>query len=146
MSSQPSPVTAATAPYVPTTTPTIERANRLISVRAHPGFLDIVRMSQEIVQSAVDQCMDYPGWDEKQMMVLTIRQKCAKELRQLLFDKINDAIADGIAEAKAQTTESTMPTKTAEQTAEQAVDQSDYVRMKMLERFDENDMRAAGSY
>lgn len=140
MSSTPIPVSAGATPFVPTTTPTIERANRLISVRTHPGFLDVLRISQEIVQSAVDVCRNYPGWDERQLIVLHARMKCAEEHHQLLIAKINEAIRDGIAESSSQST--SLP----EKSASDAVDQGDYVRQQVLQKFDEQDNRPAGSY
>ena len=129
------------SPFVPTTTPVIERANRLLAVRAHPGFLDIIRISQEIVNSAVTQCMEYPGWDEKQMVVLTIRQKCAKELHELLWSKINEAIALGVEEAK-------NATHLPEKNVDEIMEQSDMVRQKVLTTFSEmdTDTRSPGSY
>jgi hypothetical protein len=140
MSSTPSPVTEATAPFVPTTTPAIERANRLMSLRAHPGFLDVIRISQELVQSAIETCIDYPGWDKDQITVLKVRMQAAKEHHVLLLSKIEEAVQAGIAEGKALST--MLPPKTAEE----SIDQSDYVRQEMLKRFEEQDQRIAGSY
>lgn len=140
MSSNPNPVTANTAPFVPTTTPAIERANRLISLRSHPGFLDVIRISQEIVHSAADICADYPGWDAQQIVVLKVRMQAAKEHHQLLLARINDAIQDGIEES------STLADSFPEKSAAEAVDQGDFVRQQVLQRFEETDNRPAGSY
>jgi hypothetical protein len=140
MSSDPIPVTAATAPFVQTTTLAIDRANRLISLRANPGFLDLMRISQDLIQSAVDTCSDYPGWDPQVMVVLKVRMQAAKEHHQLLFSKIQDAISDGVEESRAQV--ASMSAKTAAE----AVDQGDYVRQKVLETFDQYDSRPAGSF
>jgi len=140
MSSVPNPVTEATTPFVPNTTPAIERANRLISLRTHPGFLDVLRISQELVQSAADQCADYPGWDPQQIVVLKVRMQCAKEHHALLIARINEAIYQGIEEGKAQA--ANLPS----QTPEEAVDRGDFVRQRMLQQFNEMDNRPAGSY
>lgn len=140
MSSTPNPVSAATAPFEATTTPAMERANRLISVRSNPGFLDILRISQDIVQSATDTCTDYPGWDTMQVMVLKVRMQCAKEHHNLLIARIQDAIREGIEEGRAQV--ANLPAKTPAE----MVDQGDYVRQAVLEKFDEYDNRPAGSY
>jgi hypothetical protein len=140
--SSPIPVTAATAPFVPTTTPNIERANRLISLRSNPGFLDLLRLSQELVDEAVETCSDYPGWDPQQMVVLKVRQQCAKEHHRMILVKINDAIQSGVDEMKSHLAANTLP----EKTAEEAVDQGDYVRQETLKKFDEFDSRPAGSF
>ena len=136
----PSPVTAATTPFVQTTTPAIDRANRLISVRANPGFLDIMRISLDLIQNAVETCSGYPGWDPQQMVVLKIRMQTAKEHHEMLFAKIQEAIRDGIEESRAQV--SSLPAKTAAE----AVDQGDFVRQKVLESFEQYDSRPAGSF
>ena len=146
MSSVPSPVSEITAPFVPTTTPAIERANRLISLRAHPGFNDLLRLSQELVQSAADICADYPGWDDKQIVVLKVRMQAAKEHHQLLLAKINEAIEEGISEGREKSP--SLP----EKTAAEALEQGDFVRMRVLEKFSDmdnnpvTDNRPAGSY
>lgn len=141
MSSNEIPVTAGSIPFEATTTPNIERANRLISVRAHPGFLDVLRLSQEIVQEAADNCADYPGWDAQQITVLKVRMQVAKEHHQRLLVKIQQVIENGIAEG--QEFAANLPAKSAEE----SLDQGDYVRQRMLERFESQDeMRAAGSY
>lgn len=140
MSSNPSPVTEKTAPFVPTTTAAMDRANRLISVRTHPGFLEILRISQDLVQSAVDMCVDYPGWDAQQIVILKVRMQAAKEHHELLLARINEAIQIGIEEGRTKT--ATLP----EVSPDDIVDHGDYVRQAVLEKFNENDMRAAGSY
>jgi exosome complex RNA-binding protein Csl4 len=127
-------------PFVATTTPTIETANRLISLRSHPGYLDMLRIAQELVQNAADVCADFPGWDPQQIVVLKVRMQTAKEFKDLLIAKINEAIRAGVDEARAQI--SSMPNKTVED----AVDQGDFVRQKVLENFEEQDNRSAGSY
>lgn len=138
MSSNPAPVTEATAPFVATTTPNIERANRLISLRAHPGFIDALRLSQELVQEATDICTDYPGWDAQQIVVLKVRMQCAKEHHQMFLAKINEAIHIGLVEGQTLS----LP----EKTAAEAVDQGDFVRQQVLQKFDEYDSRPAGSF
>lgn len=136
--SNPIPVSAGAAPFIPTTTPAIERANRLISVRSNPGFLDILRISQEIVDSATKILIQYPGWDPQQITVLKVRAQAATEHHEMLLAKINEAIRDGVAEGTAQS----LP----EKSADDAVDQGDYVRQQVLQRFEEQDGRLAGSY
>lgn len=141
MSSSPAPVTQATAPFVPTTTPAIDRANRLMGLRSHPGFSDLIRLSQDLVQQSADILIEYAGWDPQQIMVLKARAQAAKEHHLKLISIINDAIEIGIAEQRA--LQNTLP----EKTAAEAVEQGDYVRQQVLTRFREmDDMRVAGSY
>lgn len=140
MSSSEIPVSAAASPFTTETTPNIERANRLISLRSNPGFRDLIRLSLEIVQSAADICADYPGWDAQQITVLKVRMQCAKEHHALLLNKVQEAIETGKQEAIAQAP--TLPAKTASD----MVDQGDYVRQQVLQQFDEMESRPAGSY
>lgn len=138
----PVPVTADRTPFVATTTPTIERANRLIGVRSHPGFLDLVRISQDILQEAREHTEDYPGWDPEIVMVLKVRQQTAKDYLERWLQLINKAIDEGVAEARAQVEAANIPAKTAEE----SVDQGDYVRQRVLETFTEMETRVPGSY
>ena len=142
MNESPKPVTEATAPFTPTTTPAIERANRLMAVRSHPGFRDLIRISQDMVQEAVDANSDYPGWDTQQMIVLQARQKAAKEHHEAFFTRVAKAIEDGVADAREKLSD--LPAKTSQE----AQDQGDYVRQQVLNRFDEmgNDLRVPGSF
>jgi hypothetical protein len=140
MSSSPNPIANGPSPFVQTTTPAIERANRLISLRAHPGFLDLLRLSQELVDTARDICSDYGGWDAQQIVVLKVRMQCAKEHHQLLIAKLQDAIQEGIDDGTARA--SSLP----EKSPEEMLDQGDYVRQKTLEKFNDMESRPAGSY
>ena len=127
-------------PFVPTTTPTIERANRLMGVRTHPGFLEIIRISLAIVETAQAQSTDFGGWDPQQIVMLKVRSQAAKEHHALLLSKINEAIEAGQAEARE------FAAKFAPKTPVEIGEQGDFVRAKVLERFDELDNRVAGSY
>lgn len=140
MSSGPIPISASSAPFEAVTTPNIERANRLMSVRSHPGFLEILRISQNIVQMAVDNCADYPGWDAQQIVVMKVRMQCAKEHHQLILSEIQRAIEEGVGEAREQV--ANLPAKSAED----AVDQGDFVRQRVLETFSEMDNRLPGTF
>jgi hypothetical protein len=126
------------SPFVPETTPTIERANRLISVRSNPGFLDILRISQELVDRAAAVLVDYGGWDPQQIMVLKARAQAAKEHHNTLLGSINDAIREGVEEGRT--------VAPSAKTATDALDQGDHVRRIVLEKFEEFDSRPAGSY
>lgn len=138
MSTAPSVPLEVPAGYAGETTPTIERANRLISVRSNPGFRDIVQISLDLVKSAADMCADYPGWDPQQIVMLKVRMQCAKEHHEILLANINEAIRAGLEEART----ATLPQKTVVEAAEQG----DYVRQAVLQKFEEIEGRAAGSY
>jgi hypothetical protein len=141
MSETPSENQQNHSPFVQTTTPAIERANRLMGLRAHPGFVDLIRISQELVQEQADNCAGYPGWDAQQIVVLKVRMQCAKEHHAMLLGKINEAIMDGIAEQRV------APNLSDKSTAE-VLDQSDLVRQEVLTRFSDMDAetRVPGSY
>ena len=130
----------STVPFHPTSTPAMDRANRLISVKGHPGFLEILRLSQELVDTAQAISTDFGGWDPQQIVVLKIRAQAAKEHHAALIAKIHEAIAAGIAEGNA--VAATLP----EKTPTEMIEQGDYVRQEMLKKFDEMEGRTAGSY
>lgn len=129
-------------PFVPTTTPAIERANRLLGVRAHPGFLDLLRLSQEIVDETVEICNNYPGWDKDQMALLFTKQQAAKGCHRRLLEKINEAIEAGANEVRALA--SILP----EKSSTEIIEQGDLVRQEVLTKFAEMDQesRVPGSY
>jgi hypothetical protein len=140
MSDEKQPEVTVATPIIPRTTPNIERANRLMSLKSHPGFYDWLRISQELVDEAAAVSIDYGGWDAQQITVLKCRAQAAKEHHQLMIAKMLDAIRIGVEEARVQMT--VEPQKT---TAEM-IEQGDLVRIKTLEHFDEMDGRVAGSY
>lgn len=140
MSTNPNPVSEATAPFVPVTTPNIERANRLLSVRTNPGFNEILRLSQELVEEAITACNTYPGWDMEVRTTLFIRQQVAKQHHDALLAKIREAIEIGKAEMREHA--STLPAKTAAE----ALEQGDYVRTEVMKQLDEYESRPAGSF
>jgi hypothetical protein len=128
------------APFTPVPTPLVDRANRLMSVRANPGFLDVLSLSQELVQETIDATTTYPGWDPQVIVVLKVRQQIAQEHHDRLIGKINEAIQAGIDAMRVQL--DSLPAKSAEE----AVDHGDFVRQKVLENFEAMDGRIPGSY
>ena len=137
---------ASMQPFVPTTTPKIERANHLISILSHPGFQDIMQISQQMVQEAADVCADYPGWDTMQIVVLKVRMQTAKEHHDVFLARIKEAIRDGVAEGQSLVAEQKLPPKTPQE----AIEHGDFVRQRVLEKFTEMDTaretRAPGSF
>lgn len=128
-------------PFEQTSTPTIERANRLMALRVHPGFSDLVRLSLEIVNSLSANAIDYPGWDKDQLMVLKVRAQTAKEHHELLFAKITEAIREGVQE---QAASPNLPDKSVTEVLETG----DFVRQEVLTKFSEFDTegRLPGTY
>jgi hypothetical protein len=133
----------STVPFVATTTPAIDRANRLLSVTQNPGFLDIMRISQEIVKEASDILIQFGGWDEKQISILKARAQAATEHHSALFARIQDAIRQGIADDAARN-----QIKPDARSVEDVIEQGDLVRQKVLQKFDvlDTETRVAGSF
>ena len=119
---------------------TIDRANRLLSLRANPGFRDAFQMSQEMVDAAGQISIRYGGWDPQQIMVLKARAQAALEHHELFFAKLQEYINDGVREAAT----SGLP----EKTPAEILEQGDYVRQEVLAHFTEMDgeSRIPGSY
>ena len=128
----------SSSPFVAVTTPSIDRANRLMALRQHPGFADLLRLSQELVESAVAACSEYPGWDAQQIVVLKVRMQAAKEHHALLLARITEAITQGVEEMRLQIDAGAAPKKTVSE----IVDQGDRVRQEVLTKFAEMDEKA----
>ena len=142
MGSNPLPVTSDRTPFVAVTTPTIERANRLMSLRAHPGFLDLIRIIDDLLAAAREKTDTYPGWDTQIMVVLKVRQQVAAEIKPAIISSINDCIEAGIAEAREQLEAAKIPV----QSVADSIEQGDLVRQQVLQSFEEMDSRVPGSY
>jgi hypothetical protein len=128
-------------PFEPQTTPNIDRANRLISLRENPGFRDLIRLSQDLVDAAQAISTDFGGWDPMQIVMLKCRAQAAKEHHALFFAKIQELIQMGTDEMREQI--ASMPVKTATEVMEQG----DFVRQRVLETFQDNDeTRLPGAY
>jgi hypothetical protein len=129
------------APNVPTASAVIDRANRLMGLRANPGFPDAWQISKELADEAGRISITYPGWDPQQIMVLKARAQAALEHHELFFAKIQEAIRLGIQE---QASSSTLTDKTPAEVLETG----DYVRQEVLAHFAERDSdgRLPGSY
>lgn len=140
MSSTPNPVTEATRPFEPELTPAMDRANRLMAVIAHPGFREVMSISEELVRQTREAADDFGGWDPQQIVMMKVRSQAAKEHHQLLLARIKDAIAQGIAEGREKA--ASLP----EKSAAEVLEQGDLVRQAVLQKFEEFDMRIPGSY
>lgn len=119
----------------------IDRANRLLGLRANPGYPDAWQISKALSDEATRISVTYPGWDPQQIMVLKARAQAALEHHELFFAKIQEAIRDGI---QAQAAASNL----SEKTPTEAIETGDYVRQEVLKRFDEmgTESRLPGTY
>jgi hypothetical protein len=137
------PVTEATRPFEPHTSPAIDRANRLMALRVHPGFQDLMSISVDLVNDARAAADEFGGWDAQQIVMMKVRSQAAKEHHQALLGRMSLAISAGIAEAR----ENQNSMTAAPKTAAEALDQGDYVRQAVLAKFEEmDDIRVPGSY
>lgn len=127
-------------PFVIETTSNISRANRLLSLKSNPGFIDLMRLSQELVDDATATSIDYPGWDPQQITVLKCRAQAAKEFHKMLIQKIQAAIQKGLEE------QSALIDQLPEKSAREVLDQGDLARQEFLKKAAEMDNRPAGSY
>lgn len=145
MSEIPEVTQGVALPFVPVTTPTIERGNRLLAIRQHPGFNDLIRIGQDLVQEAMEQSRDFGGWDPQQIAILKARHQAAYEYHVRFLARIQAYIEQAITEVRAAQNENPK----AEPTAQEILDNGDFVRQEMLKRFeqmDKEDNRPAGSY
>ena len=118
-----------------------ERANRLMALRAHPGFQEAWQISKQLSDEAGRISITYPGWDPTQIIILKSRAQAALEFHEQLFGRIAGAIRDGIEE---QAAASNLHDKTPAEVLEQGV----YVRQQVLSRFEDLDTetRIPGTY
>jgi hypothetical protein len=128
-------------PLEPTASYNIERANRLMALRVHPGFSDLVRISQSLVDEATAIAIDFAGWDAQQISILKARAQAAKEHHALLFAKMTEAIREGVEE---QAASANLPDKSVREVLETG----DLVRQEVLTKFSdlEQESRLPGSY
>lgn len=119
----------------------IDRANRLSSLRVNPGFRDAWQISKDLADEAGRISITYPGWDPQQIMVLKARAQAALEHHELFFAKIVEAIREGVQEQAAQQ-------NLADKSVPEILDQGDYVRQQVLTKFEEfdNEGRLPGTY
>jgi hypothetical protein len=127
-------------PFVETTTPKIERANRLIGLRSHPGFRDLVQITLDLAEEADKQLVSFRGWDAQAITAHALAAQISRRFQQELVRRMAEQIGEGIMEAKE------LASKLPEKNAQQMLDDHDYVRRMALDKFSEFDDRVAGSY
>lgn len=79
----------------PTAAAVLALANRMIALKASPGFHDLRLICEMLEQEATEAIIEYPGHDRDQLFVLKVRAQAAKELVVELFGRIEGAIANG---------------------------------------------------
>lgn len=126
------------------TTPYIDRASRLLSLRGHPGFGDLVALSQETVNIARAALVNFEGWDKDELVARSIAYRAAEKSHEMLFVRLAQAIQTGIEEASA-VRDAAIP---ANQYSKEAADMSDELRAQVIQQIDQSnyETRTPGSY
>ena len=75
--------------------PNQELANRLSVLKASPGWNDLLRLSQELVDRTVQNVQSYNGWDPHQVILLVARMQAAKQHHDMLFGQITSLVDEG---------------------------------------------------
>jgi hypothetical protein len=132
-------------PFEARTTLTIDKANRLIALRAHPGFNDLVALSEQTVKLAEDALVGYEGWDRDELNARSIAFRAAKKSHEMLFGRMAHAIQEGIEEAAAVRDANAT---SGDPYSRDAADMADELRAKVLQHIDETryDTRIPGTY
>lgn len=110
----------------------VARANRLLGVRSHEGWQDVMDIATRLVHDVMNTAVDFEGWDAQQITVLKGRAQGAKAIVDQLIIEINEAINLGIYVAR-----------TNEGENYEAVAQTDELRETILSH---GEGRVAGSY
>jgi len=118
-------------------TPAIELAQRLRSLSSHPGFRDLIRLSEKTVKVAEDAFVNFEGWDKEELSARSIAFRSAKKFHVSLFQEINWAIEGGIEEARQEQVAGRDPF------GREAADAADNLRNTVLETYD---TRVPGTY
>lgn len=130
-------------PYEATTTMSIDIANRLYSLRAHPGFNDLVRLSERTVKVAEDAFVMYEGWDKDELNARSIAFRSARRFHEMLWGLMENTIQNGIAESR----QAQEAVSLEDPYGEEAANMADHLRVAVLKRTDESyDSRVSGTY
>ena len=111
----------------------VAQANRLLGLRSHEGWGDLMAIAARLVHQVSNTAIDFEGWDPQQIVVLKGRAQGAKAIIEQLQIEINDAIATGIYTARMNEGESYATTA-----------ETDSLREEILSHA--SDGRVAGSY
>lgn len=133
------PEVTVARPLPITSTVAIDRGNRLLSLRNHPGFLDLIRISLDLVQEAGEAEKRFDGWDPMQIIARRERVKGAELHHQALFQRLQEAINEGYLEAQNLSTG-------VQKSAAEVIEQHDYMRQRVLQQMGDFESRVAGSY
>jgi len=128
-------------PYEQTISLAIDKANRLHSLRAHPGFNDLVALSEETVRIAERELVEFAGWDKDELVARSIAFRAAKKSHERLFMGIMRTIQEGIEEAA-------ILRGSEDPYSREAVEMADELRLKVLQHAEATnyETRIPGSY
>lgn len=132
-------------PYEARTTMTIDRANRLHALKGHPGFQDLIALSQRTVDVSKDALVNYAGWDKDELVARSIAFRAAVKSHEMLFVRMAQAIQEGIEEAMQIQGSQATP---SDLTNRESADMADELRALVLQQIDNNsyDTRVPGTY
>lgn len=131
-----------TNPFEARTTLSIDMANRLFALRGQPGFIDLIRLSEETVKVAEDAFVNFDGWDKDELAARSIAFKAARRFHQMLWSRVESVIQGGIEEARQARQEAV-----DDPFGKDAADMADNLRVAVLERqSDMYDTRVSGTY
>ena len=131
-------------PFVSTTTPTIDRANRLMGLTSHPGWNDLVAISINTVKVAEAAVVMFEGWDKDELAARSIAFRAAKRSHDILLASVASAIQTGVQEAA----ESLARSAEALPNDRNATDLADDLRSAVLRQVEETsqETRIPGSF
>ncbi len=137
-------MTTVDKPFEARTTLAIDIANRLLSLKGHPGFVDLVRISEQTVKAAEDALVNFEGWDRDELAARSIAFRAAKRSHEMLFVNMAVAIQTGIEEAARIRDANATPGALF---SKEAADCSDELRAMVLQLGkNEYDTRVPGSF
>lgn len=70
----------------------IERGRRLIDLRQCPGYVDLVRISEKLIEKATEDLISYDGWDKEQAWALQVKANAAKSHHEALLTAIEETV------------------------------------------------------
>jgi hypothetical protein len=125
----------------------VNRGYRLTSLTSSPGYIDLQRIAEALIQRARDAYERFEGWDAMQILALQQRIKTSIEFRDQLFATVNQQI-----EASRQQELSIHAEEHSAKPEMQKADEADELRAKALALFEsmnptpESDGRIAGTF
>jgi len=120
--------------------PVIERGTRLFQLRQTPGYADLFRISEAIVQQAANAVLRFDGWDKDQRNDLALIAKATLKHHELLFDELDKAVREANEEHEAE-----LLRQAEARTAQAAATEADQLRADTFKKFDDVEREFAGN-